>query len=117
VSNQTAFLLRFVELSSANAPIFKKEAKRYKITDEQLRQFSTAVGAPESRAVEAFVQFSKQGPAANARDLMSQGVQGADLGKALNTAEAEAFASLLGEALRAARVSQVLRRKILSELV
>ncbi len=117
VSNQTAFLLRFVEIDSTSGPSFKKEAKRYKVTDEQLRQFSAAVGAPESRVVEAFIQFSKQGPAANPRDLMAQGIQGAALGKALNAAETEAFVSLLGEALRATRVSQVLRRKILSELV
>ena len=117
VSNQTAFLLRFAELSTESAPAFKKEARRYKIADEQMRQFARAAGAPESRATEAFINFSKQPPAASPRDLMAQGIQGAELGKALSAAETEAFANLLGEARRATRVSLALRRKIISELV
>lgn len=117
VTNAVTFLMNFAHLSPETAPKLKKEAARLRVSDQGMRDFAEATGAPSSRAAEAFITFARQPQAANPRDLMAQGIKGPALGKALAQAESEAFSSLLGEAAKSVRVSNLLRAKILSEAV
>lgn len=95
--NTIKFLHNFTNIIPEDAPRLKKEFNRVKIDEEVLRDFTDAVGSPSVKAVDVFLQFAAAPPAANPRDLMSQGLQGPDIGTAMQTAEIEAYRSMLGE--------------------
>jgi tRNA nucleotidyltransferase/poly(A) polymerase len=91
------FLHDFINITPENAPKLKKEFKRARISEDSLRDFADSLGKPSAKAVDTFLQFAIMPPAADPRNLMSQGLKGPDLGKAMQAAESDAYAALLGE--------------------
>jgi hypothetical protein len=97
VINTIGFLLRFSKINKDIAPALKKEFNRYKIPERHLQEYSAITNAPPPATVSAFLQFVAAPPAADSRALMAQGIKGPDLGKALATAESEAYLQLVPE--------------------
>jgi len=99
------FLLTFKDITKEIAPKLKKAVSRVKIDPSVIKDFAQAGGAPTMKVVDAFIKFSSAPPAADPRDLMSQGLKGPDIGTAMQKAEEEAYAELTNE--------QILREAIL----
>ena len=91
------FLHEFANITPESAPRLKKEFNRVKIPKDVVKDFSDALGTPSPRAIDAFLEFAFAPPAANPRDLMSQGLKGPDIGAAVQDAEVEAYTNMLGE--------------------
>lgn len=106
------FLLNLARLSPDSAPRLKKDARRYKISVEDIRQFSRVTGYPSFRAVRAFIDFLGRSPSVNARDLMAQGLKGPEIGQAIQSAETQVFKDLMSEALRQISLSKMICQKI-----
>jgi tRNA nucleotidyltransferase/poly(A) polymerase len=104
------FLHDFEGITKETAPMMKKQFKKLKEPESQLQEYVKAVGAPTPRAAGAFVEFSSAPPAATARDLMSKGLKGPELGAALDAAESESYAQLVGE------IRQYVRRVLIERL-
>jgi len=94
--DSTTFLMNFSSITKETAPAMKKEFNRIKMNHSILEDFAASADIPP-RTTTAFVDFASAPPAANPRDLMSQGLSGPDLGTAMQAAESEAYAGLLGE--------------------
>lgn len=91
IVDQTDFLVNFSHITPQDAPILKKVFKRLKMQPEMLDSFAGA------KTVEAFKKLVSSPPAADARELMAQGITGPALGKALASAESEAYTKFINE--------------------
>jgi tRNA nucleotidyltransferase/poly(A) polymerase len=91
-----AFMLKFPDIVRETAPAVKKEFIRLKMDPAQLQEFTKPAGVPK-KVVDAFLAFAEAPPAASPKDLMAQGLKGPDIGKAMQDAESEAYAQMLGE--------------------
>jgi tRNA nucleotidyltransferase/poly(A) polymerase len=98
------FLVKFKNITKETAPDLKKIFNVQSIQPAHIEEYSASRGKPSQKAVQAFLKFATAPPAANAQDLMSQGLKGAEIGVALSKAEEEAYAGLTNE--------QILRRAI-----
>lgn len=98
------FLIRFKDITKDVAPKLKKEFSRIKMDHAVLTDYADASGAPSRKVVDAFLKFAELPPAADPRDLMSQGLKGPDIGAAMQKAEEEAYEKMTNE--------QVLRETI-----
>ena len=106
------FLHNFTNITPADAPKLKKEFNRVRISPDSLRDFTDAVGSPTVKAVDTFIKFAAAPPAANPKDLMSQGLSGSEIGDAMQSAEIEAYSTMLNEIkkyIRAILVEKELR--------
>jgi len=83
------FLLRFKDVTKDVAPMLKKEFTRIKTKPSVLTDYALAGGAPPANVADAFIKFAEAPPAANPKDLMSQGLKGPDIGTAMQKAEEE----------------------------
>ena len=92
----TLFLMKFSNITKETAPAMKKEFNRIKLEPKSLQAFSTAANI-SSRSTDAFINFASAAPAASPRDLMAQGLQGPEIGVAMQAAESEAYDKLLEE--------------------
>ena len=90
------FLMRFPNITRDTAPGMKKEFNRIKLDPNRLEEFGRSVGV-EQRIIPAFLKFVIASQAADPRDLMSQGLKGPEIGSAIQSAESEAYAKMLGE--------------------
>ena len=91
-----SFMLKFPNIARETAPAVKKEFIRLKMDPAQLQEFTKPAGVPK-KVVDAFLAFAEAPPAASPKDLMAQGLKGPDIGKAMQDAESEAYAQMLGE--------------------
>lgn len=96
--NTVVFLLSFYDITPELAPILKKLFKRFHIDDKTIKEYAQARNMADN-LVSGFLQFVNSPPAASARDLMSQGVSGQDIGIAINKAEQEAYLRNINENL------------------
>ena len=94
-----AFLLEFQDLQETSAPQLKKRYNSSGLNPEQLSVFAEAAQSPDERHVSAFLEFVAAPPAADPRELMSQGLTGPDIGKAMEAAEYDAYRQLMGESV------------------
>jgi len=94
-----AFLLAFQELQETSAPQLKKRYNASGLSPDQLSVFAEAVQVPSERHVSAFLEFAGAPPSADPRELMSQGLTGPDIGKAMEDAEYDAYRQLVGESV------------------
>ena len=97
VRDKAALLLSIAEVSPDNVVSLKKEAQRVKLTDEEIKTFTDMSGLPSRTTADAFMRFVREPPAVSARELMDQGIQGAEIGKAMRAADVRKFMSLIGE--------------------
>ena len=95
--NIVDFLLRFQDISPESAPRLKDLFKRYKISDVYLYDFSDATGIPPRQNIRAFIEFVGMPKAGDPREFMAQGLRGPDIGRAMATAESDAYAKLTKE--------------------
>ena len=79
------------------APVLKKEFKRLNIPLQNIEEYAAITGVPSDAIVRAFLEFAGAPPAADARELMAQGLKGPEIGQAQAAAEVEAYSSLIGE--------------------
>lgn len=110
------FLLEFQGLQETSAPLLKKRYNSSGLNPDQLSVFAEAAQAPDERHVRAFLEFASSPPPVDPRELMSQGLTGPDIGKAMEDAEYDAYRQLVGEAIK--QTGQSLRafvRTVLSE--
>lgn len=92
---QVKFLLQFATLeSSEDAVLLKKAFKNAHLSVQQLQQFASENGTPDSNTTSKFIKFVKLPPAASSQELMKQGIKGPALGKALDAADAKLFSTL-----------------------
>ena len=94
------FLLDLQLLSRDNAAKLKKEFQRIRVSPERLIEFSKIVGSISPKKAQGFISFAQSPPAANPRDLMTKGLKGPDIGKAMADAESSAYAKLVNELAR-----------------
>jgi tRNA nucleotidyltransferase/poly(A) polymerase len=93
------FLMRFPTITRETAPGMKKEFNRIKLDPERLKEFGRSAGG-EQKIIPAFLKFVASPPAANPRDLMSQGLKGPEIGSAMQSAESDAYEQMLRELLQ-----------------
>ena len=91
------FLLGLMAIRKETAPSLKKDFQRFSISVPTIMEFVRAVGSPPESTVQAFLEFAEAPPAADARELMAQGLKGPEIGKAMLSAEEDAYATFLGE--------------------
>ena len=91
-----AFMLKFPDITRETAPAVKKEFIRLKMDPVQLQEFTKPAGVPK-KVVDAFLTFAEAPPTVSPKDLMAQGLKGPDIGKAMQDAESESYAQMLGE--------------------
>jgi len=80
----------------------KKEFKRIGSPSDAVSEFARHGGVPENIA-SGFLKFASSPPAVNPKELMSQGLKGPAIGKAMAAAEEDAYRSLIGESRRKRR--------------
>ena len=90
------FLMKFPEVTKDSAPAMKKEFNRIKMDPDRLRGFAQSLGVNQ-KVIDSFLRFAAAKPAADPRDLMSQGLKGPDIGAAMHSAETDAYGRMLGE--------------------
>ena len=90
------FLVSFSMIDKSSAPIMKKEFNRIRLDHNTLREYAQAAGISQ-KAIDVFVKFASSPPAVSAQDLMSQGLEGPEIGKAMQSAESDAYAMMLKE--------------------
>jgi hypothetical protein len=90
------FLMKFSKMTKDSAPAMKKEFNRIKTDPGRLQEFSQSANVSQ-KTVDSFLKFASAPPAANPRDLMSQGLKGPEIGMAMQTAERDSYGRMLGE--------------------
>ena len=93
------FLIKFASIDKATAPVMKKEFNRIRLHSDTLQEYARASGI-QHNTVNMFLTFAEAPPATSAHDLMAQGIKGRDIGVAMQRAEEEAYAEMLGEIRR-----------------
>jgi tRNA nucleotidyltransferase/poly(A) polymerase len=89
-------------VNPSTAVKLKKEFKRIGSPSDAVSEFARHGGVPENIA-SGFLKFASSPPAANPKELMSQGLKGPAIGKAMAAAEEDAYRSLIGESRRKRR--------------
>jgi|MDTB01.1.fsa_nt_gb tRNA nucleotidyltransferase/poly(A) polymerase/uncharacterized membrane protein (UPF0127 family) len=105
---QVSFLVALQELNEDTAPDMKKKYSSSGLSAQQVAEFSEESQSVDRTMIDAFLKFVEMPPAGNPRELMKQGLRGPDIGKAMASAESEAFLSLLGESMLRDYVSDLL---------
>jgi len=97
VRDKAVLLLSIATVSPDDAVNLKKEAKRVKLTDDEIKAFTDMSGVPSRTTAGAFMRFVREPSATSARELMDQGLQGAEIGKAMRAADTQRFMSFMSE--------------------
>lgn len=90
------FLVSFSTIDKLSAPIMKKEFNRIRLDPNALREYGRA-SEINQRTVDTFIKFTLSPPTVSAQDLMSRGLEGPEIGKAIQSAESDAYAMMLKE--------------------
>jgi len=90
------FLMSFKDITKETAPKLKKLFNRLDLSRSFMKEFTREANISPN-ILSGFLTFVVSPPAADARELMSQGIKGPSLGAALEDAESEAYAQLIGE--------------------
>ena len=91
----TLFLLGFLTMDRDSAPDFKKQFKRIRMNPDSLREFMLISDSPNKNIVEGFLSFVESPPAADPRELISQGLKGPEIGAAMARAESDAYFQII----------------------
>ena len=94
--NAIKFLVSFSTIDKLSAPIMKKEFNRIRLDPNALREYGRA-SEINQRTVDTFIKFTLSPPTVSAQDLMSRGLEGPEIGKAIQSAESDAYAMMLKE--------------------
>ena len=96
-------LIDLLSLDKVSAVKLKKEFNRLRVDPSRVLEFANLADGISAKKAQAFVDFAQSPPAANPRDLMAKGLKGPDIGKAMASAESDAYAQLVGEVRRYVR--------------
>lgn len=102
------FLMNLQGITRTTAAKLKKEFKRIGSPVAVVEEFSTLGGLPQNTST-AFLGFVGAPPAASSQELMGRGLKGPEIGRAMATAEEEAYAAMVGEVREYVR--KILTRK------
>ena len=91
------FLVDLSTITKETAPGLKKNFKRFSISPEYLHNFAEITNTPSESIVRGFLEFAAAPLAGDPKELMSQGLQGPEIGAAMNRAEVEAYTEFIGE--------------------
>ena len=91
------FLIRLKSITKETAPRLKKDFIRHKISINNVEDFAAVTPQLSNRLIQGFLKFASNPPASNPQELMAQGLAGEAIGQAMQTAESDAYSSLVGE--------------------
>lgn len=106
------FLMKFGDITKETAPDLKKTFNTHGVDPGIIEDYSASGGKPSKKAVQAFLKFAAAPPAANPKDLMSQGLKGPDIGNAMKKAEEDAYSDLANESLLRRMITHILSEGI-----
>jgi len=95
--NSTLFLLGFLTMDRDSAPALKKQFKQVRMNPDSLREFISKTDSTNKNIVDGFLSFVESPPAADPRELMSQGLKGIEVGTAMAKAESDAYSQIISD--------------------
>lgn len=92
---QTLYLLKLQNLDTKSASRLRKAHKAFKVSPVQIVQFARNTGKPDRKNLRAYFKYLRKPAALGGDELKARGLEGPEIGKAIQKAEEEAFEKLL----------------------